>query len=116
MGGAPAAAGGGAGNGSPTVAQQPAALQTHPLGRPPARALQLVGVVTQGGRLAVPPPEELPGADRLAPHLLGEYVGLMQRCWAQSPLDRPDFKEVAERLRWVGRGVLAVAAGAAGGK
>ena len=63
-----------------------------------AHALQIVGTVVGGGRLPVPPPEELPG-DGGAFSRLPEYLDLMSRCWAQDPGQRPLFPEVIADLR-----------------
>lgn len=58
-------------------------------------------MVLQGERLAVPPPEQLPGCGSGggAPPGLGRYVSLMQRCWA-SPEERPTFDQMVPELRW----------------
>lgn len=61
--------------------------------------LQLVSLVTQGGRLPIPPADQLPGPDRLAPAQLDAYVALMRHCWAQNQFDRPAFAEVIVELR-----------------
>ncbi|KAL4447322.1 hypothetical protein ABPG77_007355 [Micractinium sp. CCAP 211/92] len=61
--------------------------------------LQLVGLVLSGGRLVIPPRHGLPGTD--TPHFQGleEYTSLLQRCWAQLPLERPSFDQIAAELR-----------------
>ena len=62
--------------------------------------LQLVSLVTQGGRLEIPPRERLPGgADTAAFRGLDAYVALTQRCWAHNPYDRPTFEEIIPQLR-----------------
>lgn len=39
---------------------------------------QLVGLVVHGGRLPIPPPEELRGPDALPPQLLDDFVALIR--------------------------------------
>ena len=57
----------------------------------------IVGKVQNGGRPALPPLSELPG---LKPSdSLDAYIALMERCWAQDPATRPDFKTIAAELR-----------------
>lgn len=63
---------------------------------------QIAGHVQRGGRLEVPPADQLPGADTAtfgASGGLDAYCALMQQCWAQAPADRPSFAEVSARLR-----------------
>jgi len=45
----------------------------------------------------VPPLDQLPGGELC---LHGQYVELMEDCWAQDPLARPSFEAVIGRLRW----------------
>ena len=57
----------------------------------------IVGNVLRGGRPALPPRSQLLG---LKPtDSIDAYIGLMQRCWAQEPGARPDFKTIAAELR-----------------
>ncbi len=58
---------------------------------------QVMRLVLNGGRPAIPGPEEVQGGGFAG---LGDYVALMQRCWAQEPQDRPGFGEVVRCLRW----------------
>ena len=58
----------------------------------------IVSVIMGGGRLEVPPEQALPGASSGFAGLPA-YVALMQRCWAQSPLDRPVFEDITRELR-----------------
>lgn len=77
--------------------------QTHPCSWEvpwaDGNAWQLVGQITQGGRLPIPPPDQLPGPDRLPPAAMDAYVALIERCWAQNQYERPDFGEVIAVLR-----------------
>ncbi len=41
----------------------------------------------------------------LHPQGLEEYTSLLQRCWAQLPLERPSFDQIAAELRCVQCGV-----------
>lgn len=61
--------------------------------------LQLVKFVTQGGRLAIPEREALPGPDSAAFGGLDDYVALIQACWQQNPEERPSFAAIVEVLR-----------------
>lgn len=60
--------------------------------------VQILNGVTHGQRPPIPSLEELPGAEQEFGGL-DEYLDLMQRCWAQSPADRPAFTEVVGRLK-----------------
>ena len=67
-----------------------------------ANPWQLVSHVMAGGRLDVPPPEALPGLDTAAFARSGgldQYLGLMRRCWAQAPEERPAFQQIVPLLR-----------------
>lgn len=59
----------------------------------------IVGQVTTGNRLVIPPPGELPGPESGSWPQLGRYIELMNRCWAQEPSERPSFQEVMVALR-----------------
>lgn len=72
--------------------------------RPPPSLLplpcrQVVTIVTEGGRLELPPRERLPGPDSQTWGELDAYKALLTRCWAQAPDDRPRFKEIITDLR-----------------
>lgn len=55
--------------------------------------------VLAGGRLEVPPAEDLPGGAATAEFAgLPRYLDLMRQCWAQEPGERPGFWEVAREL------------------
>lgn len=56
--------------------------------------------IIAGGRLPIPPAEQLPGPDRLAPAQLAAYLALMERCWHQDRDARPSFAQVIGDLRW----------------
>ncbi len=60
---------------------------------------QLVKFVAQGGRPPIPERHQLPGKDTARFEGLDAYIALMQRCWAQSPADRPLFAEINDSLR-----------------
>ena len=64
---------------------------------PPA-CPQLVTMVAEGGRLAIPQPEELPGPGSGSFEGMPAYVALMQRCWAQDPAGRPSFEDIGAAL------------------
>lgn len=68
-----------------------------PLALPP----QLIKFVTHGGRPPIPEPEALPGVGSSGFQGLGAYIELIQRCWAQTPGERPSFPEISEALRCV---------------
>ncbi|KAL4521658.1 hypothetical protein Ndes2526A_g01846 [Nannochloris sp. 'desiccata'] len=59
----------------------------------------IVSLVTAGNRLTVPDANTLPGPESGSWPKLGEYVALMERCWAQEPADRPNFEQVMAELR-----------------
>jgi hypothetical protein len=71
------------------------ALPPHPY--PPTP--QLVGKLSAGERLEIPPHAALPGPDTHLFAGLDAYIGLLQRCWAQDPAERPRFQEVIQELR-----------------
>lgn len=60
---------------------------------------QIVSGLTRGQRPAVPDAAALPGPDSTSFKGLSDYCGLMQRCWAQEPAQRPDFEEIVQCLR-----------------
>ncbi len=57
----------------------------------------VIEVVERKARPEVPPLDKLPGGELC---LHGQYVELMEDCWAQDPLARPSFEAVIGRLRW----------------
>ena len=59
----------------------------------------IVGQVSAGHRLPIPPPEALPGPDSGAWPGLREYVALMNRCWAQEADERPSFEQIMKALQ-----------------
>ncbi len=61
---------------------------------------QVATHIMAGGRLPIPPAEQLPGPDRLAPAQLDAYVALMERCWQQARDARPSFTQIIADLRW----------------
>lgn len=62
---------------------------------------QIVSMVTEGRRLEIPPRAALPGPDTSAFDGLDSYVGLICRCWAQDPENRPSFQEIIAELRYL---------------
>ena len=60
---------------------------------------QVVTMVMEGGRLTIPPREQLPGPDTDTFVGLDDYVDLMRRCWSQIQEDRPTFQEIISDLR-----------------
>lgn len=56
----------------------------------------VIEVVDRKARPEVPPLDQLPGGELC---LHGQYVELMEDCWAQDPLARPSFEAVIGRLR-----------------
>ena len=60
---------------------------------------QVVTMVMDGGRLTVPPREQLPGPDTDTFVGLDDYIGLMRKCWSQIQEDRPSFQEIISSLR-----------------
>ena len=70
---------------------------------------QVVNRVTVGERLDVPPPAALPGGPASTTFRgLGDYVGLMGRCWDQDPALRPTFNEIIACLRWAAEHAVCV--------
>ena len=61
----------------------------------------IVGQITTGQRLPIPPANELPGPESGSWPKLGDYIALMNRCWAQEPSDRPSFQEIMVALRQI---------------
>lgn len=71
-----------------------------------ASALQVARHILDGGRLPIPELEQLPGpgGEFQAPGPaggIGLYLGLMERCWAQRPDNRPTFPNIIASLRCV---------------
>ncbi|KAL4441448.1 hypothetical protein ABPG77_001952 [Micractinium sp. CCAP 211/92] len=66
---------------------------------------QVATHIMAGGRLPIPPAEQLPGPDRLAPAQLDAYVALMERCWQQARDARPSFTQIIADLRRILRAV-----------
>lgn len=60
---------------------------------------QVVTMVMEGGRLTVPPREQLPGPDTETFVGLDDYIELMRKCWSQIQEDRPSFQEIIASLR-----------------
>lgn len=63
--------------------------------------LQIIKVVSKGGRLPIPDQPSLPGGDTKEFSGLHTYIALLQRCWTQDPANRPTFAEIVGALRWV---------------
>jgi serine/threonine protein kinase len=61
----------------------------------------IVSAVTAGQRLSIPAANTLPGPEGGSWPKLGDYVALMERCWAQEPADRPNFEQVMAALRLI---------------
>lgn len=59
--------------------------------------VQIAKMVIDGERLEVPLAVALPGGGFEG---LPDYVQLMQRCWAQDPVERPSSNEIITALRW----------------
>jgi hypothetical protein len=59
----------------------------------------IVSQITNGNRLTIPDANTLPGPESGSWPKLGQYVALMERCWAQEPADRPNFEQVMAELR-----------------
>jgi serine/threonine protein kinase len=58
----------------------------------------IVNLVMQGRRLQVPQLSDLP-VPCPSQALFSDYVGLMERCWAHQPEDRPNFDDVVRELQ-----------------
>lgn len=69
-------------------------MLTWELPWPTSNPWQVVTVVTEGGRLAVPDRAALPGPDTQDWDGLDAYATSSAPCWAQNPNDRPTFSEV----------------------
>ncbi|EFN55433.1 hypothetical protein CHLNCDRAFT_31062 [Chlorella variabilis] len=74
-------------------------LLTFQLPWPHVSPWGLVGKLMDGMRLKIPAKEELPGPDTQRFAGLDDYVGLLQRCWAQDPAERPTFEDCIHELR-----------------
>ncbi|GAB4815773.1 hypothetical protein N2152v2_002819 [Parachlorella kessleri] len=59
---------------------------------------QVAKTVMDGGRLKVPPADQLPGGAGSNEGLEG-YVGLMSTCWTQEPRQRPTFAAIIAELK-----------------
>jgi hypothetical protein len=62
-------------------------------------SMQIVGKLMKGERPLIPAREALPGPDNAQFSGLHAYIALMERCWAQDPAVRPNFKEIITELR-----------------
>ncbi len=67
----------------------------------PRNPWQIASMVLGGARLEFPAPSALPGDAGAAFEGLQAYIALVQRCWAQSPEERPTFAEIIAQLRQV---------------
>ncbi|KAL4431452.1 hypothetical protein ABPG75_006708 [Micractinium tetrahymenae] len=79
-----------------------------------ANLYQLVFIVSHGERLPIPPPDQLPGPDKLPAAEYRALASLIRRCWAQRPEDRPAFADVIVELRGILSRSLAATSGAVG--
>lgn len=67
-----------------------------------ANTWAIVGALSNGGRLKVPDVKDLPGGKITAGFKgLGDYIGIMERCWDQDPAKRPDVSMIKAELRRV---------------
>ena len=64
----------------------------------------IVGQISAGNRLAIPPRDALPGPNSGAWPQLDLYIALMEKCWAQEPEARPTFDEIMADLRVIDPG------------
>jgi len=65
-----------------------------------ANTWAIVGAISNGGRLKVPDVKDLPGEKDTADFKgLGDYIGIMERCWDQDPAKRPDVSMIIAELR-----------------
>ena len=65
-----------------------------------ANTWAIVGAISNGGRLKVPDVKDLPGEKDTANFKgLGDYIGIMERCWDQDPAKRPDVSMIIAELR-----------------
>ncbi|KAK2078096.1 hypothetical protein QBZ16_003964 [Prototheca wickerhamii] len=60
---------------------------------------QVVALVNEGGRPAIPERAALPGPDTRDWEGLDGFTDLIRRCWAQNANDRPTFAEIIPILR-----------------
>lgn len=60
---------------------------------------QIMRYVAEGGRLSVPPLQQLPGMETAQFTGLQAYIQLMNNCWAQVPEDRPTWVRIINELR-----------------
>ncbi len=63
------------------------------------RLLQVVRCVADGSRPPIPAVDEIPGRDTASFGGLGDYLALIERCWAQEAEERPAFPDIIEALR-----------------
>ena len=72
---------------------------------PAAPAVQITDALRQGRRPRIPDRYSLPGPHLPDPQMLNKYVDLLERCWTQEPVRRPDFNEVISDLEAIARTV-----------
>lgn len=73
-------------------------LMTWELPWPGRNSFQIMALMIGRKRMEVPTAADLPGGGFTG---MEAYVALMERCWSESPADRPTFEEVVAALRWV---------------
>ncbi|KAL4423483.1 hypothetical protein ABPG77_003616 [Micractinium sp. CCAP 211/92] len=58
----------------------------------------ICGRILHSKRPVLPPDNKLPGQDALQPRASDAYRALLKRCWAEEPVERPSFEEIAAEL------------------